>query len=97
MMAPYLRAYVQHNLSLIHILSEGRIYQAIDQGDFTAARFLKDEYLGLRQMLGDVYKRQVCTWPWLALLTVRATPRSACTGRRPPRSSANLEACSASS
>lgn len=35
-------------------VSEGRIYQAIDQGDFTAARFLKDEYLGLRQMLGAI-------------------------------------------
>ena len=27
--------------------------------------------------------RSVCTWPWPAWLTVRATPRSACTGRRP--------------
>lgn len=35
-------------------VSEGRIYKAIDQGDFTAARFLKEEYLGLRQMLGMV-------------------------------------------
>ena len=28
--------------------------------------------------------RWVCTWPWPVWLTVRAIPRSACTGRRPP-------------
>lgn len=35
-------------------VSEARIYKAIDGGKFTAAKFLKDEYTGLRQMLGHI-------------------------------------------
>lgn len=35
-------------------ISEARIYKAIDGGDFTAARFLKNEYLDLRQQLGHI-------------------------------------------
>lgn len=35
-------------------VSEAQIYRAIDGGDFTAARFLKGEYQGLRQMLGTI-------------------------------------------
>lgn len=35
-------------------VAEARIYRAIDGGDFTQARFLKNEYMGLRQMLGRV-------------------------------------------
>lgn len=35
-------------------VSEGRIYQAIDQGDFTAARFLKEEYANLKHVLGKI-------------------------------------------
>lgn len=35
-------------------VSEARIYRAIDGGKFTAAKFLKDEYQGLRQMLGHI-------------------------------------------
>lgn len=35
-------------------ISEARIFKAIDGGKFTAAKFLKDEYMGLRQMLGHI-------------------------------------------
>lgn len=35
-------------------VSEARIYKAIDGRKFTAAKFLKDEYMGLRQMLGHI-------------------------------------------
>lgn len=35
-------------------ISEARIYTAIDGGDFTATRFLKNEYLDLRQQLGHI-------------------------------------------
>lgn len=35
-------------------ISEARIYRAIDGGDFTSARFLRDEYLDLRNKLGHV-------------------------------------------
>lgn len=58
----HLRAIVKEGSALIpgastvsfDRISEGRIYRAIDFGDFTSARFLKEEYLGLRQMLGTV-------------------------------------------
>ncbi|WP_368131172.1 DUF3427 domain-containing protein [Collinsella aerofaciens] len=35
-------------------ISEARIYKAIDGGNFTSARFLKNEYLDLRQKLGKI-------------------------------------------
>ena len=35
-------------------IAESRIYRAIDGGDFTAARFLRDGYLSLRRMLGRI-------------------------------------------
>lgn len=35
-------------------ISEARIYKAIDGGDFTSVRFLKNEYLDLRQKLGKI-------------------------------------------
>lgn len=35
-------------------IAASRIYRAIDSGDFTSARFLKAEYLDLRQMLGRI-------------------------------------------
>lgn len=35
-------------------ISEARIYRAIDGGKFTSARFLKGEYLDLKQMLGRI-------------------------------------------
>lgn len=35
-------------------VSESRIYQAIDGGDFTSIRFLRSEYLDLRQRLGRI-------------------------------------------
>ncbi|OUO32054.1 DUF3427 domain-containing protein [Olsenella sp. An293] len=35
-------------------ISEARIYEAIDGGDFSAARLLRDEYRSLRQMLGRI-------------------------------------------
>lgn len=35
-------------------ISEARIYRAIDGGDFTGTRFLKGEYLDLKQMLGKI-------------------------------------------
>ena len=35
-------------------VSEARIYQAIDGGEFSAARLLRDEYRNLRQMLGRI-------------------------------------------
>lgn len=35
-------------------VSEARIFQAIDGGDFSAARLLRDEYRSLRQMLGRI-------------------------------------------
>lgn len=35
-------------------VAEARIYEAIDGGDFSAARLLRDEYRDLRQMLGRI-------------------------------------------
>ena len=35
-------------------VSESRIYQAIDGGDFTSIRFLRSEYMDLRQRLGRI-------------------------------------------
>lgn len=35
-------------------IAEARIYRAIDGGDFTSAKFLKAEYLDLRQKLGRI-------------------------------------------
>lgn len=35
-------------------ISESRIYRAIDGGDFTAARFLRDEYRDLKNKLGRI-------------------------------------------
>lgn len=35
-------------------ISEARIYKAIDGGNFTSVRFLKNEYLDLRQKLGKI-------------------------------------------
>lgn len=35
-------------------VAEARIYQAIDGGKFTGTRFLREEYLGLRNMLGRI-------------------------------------------
>lgn len=35
-------------------IAEARVYQAIDGGDFSGARLLRDEYLKLRYMLGRV-------------------------------------------
>lgn len=35
-------------------IAEARIYEAIDGGNFSAAKLLRDEYQGLRQMLGRI-------------------------------------------
>lgn len=35
-------------------IAEARIYRAIDGGNFTEAKFLKNEYTGLRQMVGHI-------------------------------------------
>lgn len=37
-------------------VAEARIYRAIDGGNFTEAKFLKNEYMSLRQMVGHIPK-----------------------------------------
>ena len=63
-------------------ISGGSQVEASSQGDLAVDA--EGSLAVANASLEDVYKRQVCTWPWLASLIARAIPRSACTGRRLP-------------